>query len=152
MKLAAYHEKVQTDPDYLAAEEELRPLLDLADAVLALRLAHGWSQAELAERVGTKQANISRLESGLANPSVKFLQKVANAFGETLIIQLHPIPAVTPPASPTHKDQVGLYHYAKTGQNVLPAVHDSPVEWLAGQANHTDHAPEGSQDEPKGLV
>lgn len=152
MKLAAYREKLQHDPDYRAAEDELHPLLDLADAVLALRLAHGWSQAELAERAGTKQANISRLESGLANPSVKFLQKVANAFGETLIIQLHPIPAVAPPASPAHKDQVGPYHYARTGQSVLPAIHDSPVEWLAGQVSDTDHAAESQQDELKGRV
>ncbi len=39
MKLTQYREQLQHDPDYLAAEEELRPLLDLADAVIALRLA-----------------------------------------------------------------------------------------------------------------
>ena len=99
MKLAQYREQLQHDLDYLAAEEELRPLLDLADAVIALRLARGWSQAELAERAGTKQANISRLESGLANPSVKFLHKLASALGETLTIQLHPASTLSPAAS-----------------------------------------------------
>jgi transcriptional regulator with XRE-family HTH domain len=88
MKLTEYREQLQHDPDYLAAEEELRPLLDLADMVLAQRLARGWSQADLAERVGTKQANISRLESGLANPSVRFLQKLAAALEARLTIQL----------------------------------------------------------------
>ncbi len=90
MKLSEYREQLLHDPDYMTAEEELRPLLDLADMVLAQRLARGWSQADLAERVGTKQANISRLESGLANPSVKFLQKLATALGETLTIQVRP--------------------------------------------------------------
>jgi len=88
MKLSEYREQLQQDPDYRAAEEELRPLLDLADMVLAQRLARGWSQADLAERVGTKQANISRLESGLANPSVRFLQKLAAAFDVRLSIRL----------------------------------------------------------------
>lgn len=88
MKLTEYREQLHHDPDYLAAEEELRPLLDLADMVLAQRLARGWSQADLAERVGTKQANISRLESGLANPSVRFLQKLAAAFDARLSIRL----------------------------------------------------------------
>ena len=94
MKLEEYRKQLARDPEYLAAQEELRPLLELADTVLSQRLSRDWSQAELAERVGTRQANISRLESGLANPSVRFLQKVANAFGETLTIELRPHPTL----------------------------------------------------------
>ena len=99
MKLDEYRKQLARDPDYLAAQEELRPLLDLADRVLAQRLARNWSQSDLAERVGTKQANISRLESGLSNPSIKFLQKVAEALDAHLTIRLDPrvvsIPSMT---------------------------------------------------------
>lgn len=79
MKHEDFLRELRQDPEYIAAEAELRPLLDIADAVLRLRLAKGWSQAELARRVGTKQANISKLENGLANPTVDFLRRVAKA-------------------------------------------------------------------------
>ena len=90
MKLKDYREELKQDARYQAAEAELRPLLDLADDVLALRLAQNWSQADLAERMGTRQANISRLESGLANPTLKFLQKLAEAIDAELDVHLQP--------------------------------------------------------------
>lgn len=76
------------DPEYLAAERELRPDLDLANDVITFRVEVGWSQAELATHVGTNQANISRLESALANPTLKFLKKVARALGAELDVRL----------------------------------------------------------------
>ena len=90
MKLEEYRQKLQQDLEYQAAKKELKPFLDLADDVLELRLEKGWSQSELARRAGTKQANISRIESGLANPTVKSLQKLAKAFGTELEIHLRP--------------------------------------------------------------
>ena len=92
MKHEAILERLRQDPEYIAAEEELRPLLDIAEAVLRLRLAKGWSQSELARRVGTKQANISKLENGLANPTLDFLRRVAQALGTDLSIHLNPTP------------------------------------------------------------
>ncbi len=147
MKLAEYREQLQQDPDYLAAEEELRPLLDLADTVIALRLARGWSQAELAERAGTKQANISRLESGLANPSVKFLHKLASALGETLTIQLHPASTLSLAASTRRVDQAPARHYLRREPHALPAMRERPAEWLVSQTEDAELSPEVSQDE-----
>ena len=99
MKLEEYRKQLARDPEYLAAQEELRPLLELADTVLSQRLSRDWSQAELAERVGTRQANISRLESGLSNPSIKFLQRLAEALDAKLIIHLEPRAAPPPPVA-----------------------------------------------------
>jgi transcriptional regulator with XRE-family HTH domain len=79
MDLEEYRRELENDAEYLAAEEKLKPLLDLADQILRLRLKKGWSQAELARRVGTRQANISRLESGTSNPTAAFIHKVARA-------------------------------------------------------------------------
>jgi transcriptional regulator with XRE-family HTH domain len=84
----AYLREQRKDPEYLKAEEELRPYLDLADDVLALRIERGWSQSELARRAKTGQPNISRIEDGLANPTIKFLQKLARAFGVKLEVRL----------------------------------------------------------------
>ena len=47
------------------------------------------TQEQLADLVGTKQSNISRLESGEYNPTIEFLSKIAIAMGKTLEIRLH---------------------------------------------------------------
>lgn len=88
MKHNEYIRQQRQDPEYVDAEKELGPILDLADDILALRLAKGWSQADLAEKVGTRQANISRIENGLANPTLKFLLKLAGALNTELIVRL----------------------------------------------------------------
>jgi len=93
MRFEDYLKKLEQDAEYVEAERELKPVLDLADEVLDLRLERGWSQSELARRVGTRQANISRTESGLANPTLKSLQKLADAFGTELTIRLRSRPA-----------------------------------------------------------
>lgn len=86
MNREEYKKQLNSDPDYIAAKKELKPLINLANNILRLRLARGWSQAELAQRVGTKQSNISKIESGFGNPTYKFLCKIAEAFDEELNI------------------------------------------------------------------
>ena len=90
MRLQDWQRELEKDPDYRKAAAKQKPFLDLADDILAARLARGWSQADLAERVGTRQANISRLESGLANPTLKFLQKLAEAIDAEPVVHLRP--------------------------------------------------------------
>jgi transcriptional regulator with XRE-family HTH domain len=87
MNYKEYFKRFEKDLDYLKAKEELGLIFDIADEVLRLRIEKGWSQAELAERAGTKQANISRLESGLSNPSINFLQKLAKALDTNISLK-----------------------------------------------------------------
>lgn len=91
MNYKDYFKNLEGDAEYQEAEQELKTLLDLADDILRLRMEKGWSQAELAKRAETKQANISRLESGLSNPSAKFLQKVAKALNTSVSIHFEKI-------------------------------------------------------------
>lgn len=86
MNYKEYFKRFEKDPDYLKAKEDLQVIFNIADEVLRLRLEKGWSQSELAERAGTKQANISRLESGLSNPSISFLQKIAKALSTNISV------------------------------------------------------------------
>ena len=51
----------------------------------ALRLQHGWSQAELARQVGTSQSYIGRLETGLVDPQLSTMRKIALAMGVSVI-------------------------------------------------------------------
>jgi transcriptional regulator with XRE-family HTH domain len=70
--------ELQKDPEYQAAEKALKPYLDLAEAVILGRVRKGWSQTKLAHEVGTQQANISRIESGMANPTLNLIQRLAD--------------------------------------------------------------------------
>jgi ribosome-binding protein aMBF1 (putative translation factor) len=70
-----YHQEQMRDPAFAAAYRALEPEFLVAREVIRLRLERGLSQAELAEKVGTGQPNISRLERATINPSLHFLQK-----------------------------------------------------------------------------
>jgi transcriptional regulator with XRE-family HTH domain len=90
MELEEYRRQLLQSPEYAEAYKTLKPKLDLGRQILDLRLERRWSQKELAKRAGTKQANISRLENGLSNPSLNVLQKIADAFDAQLVIQITP--------------------------------------------------------------
>jgi transcriptional regulator with XRE-family HTH domain len=105
MNYKDYYKKLDEDSAYKEAELDFKVILDLADDILRLRMERGWSQAELAERVGTKQANISRLEGGLSNPSVNFLQKVAKALDTSISIKFENTPSPKIVATTDTKDQ-----------------------------------------------
>ena len=85
MKYTDYHKKLEGDQEYLQAQEDLRFAFNFGDAVLRARLEQGWSQSELARRVGTRQANISRIESGVANPTMRLMQAVCQALDLDLL-------------------------------------------------------------------
>ncbi len=53
------------------------------------RIASGISQRELAERIGTTQAQIARIESGDANPTLATIVRIAAAFRHDLSIGFH---------------------------------------------------------------
>ncbi len=116
MKLEEYRRKLELDPEYVAAEEELRPLLDLADEVLRLRLQSGWSQSELARRAGTQQSNISRIEAGLGNPTLKFIQRLADALGTGVEIRLRPCAAAGRGAEPVAEVEESALHWVQAAK------------------------------------
>lgn len=76
------------DPALQAEYEALAPQYEMIREVIKARNEKSMTQKELAEKVHTTQSNISRLESGSYNPSVAFLQKVADALGKDLVISL----------------------------------------------------------------
>lgn len=68
-------------PAFTALFHEELGKLAIARQMRELREKHNLSQAELAERVGTKQPAIARLESGRVVPRLDLLQKIAAALG-----------------------------------------------------------------------
>ena len=81
-----HKKKLLSDPEVKKYYDELAPEYELIRAVIDKRLKKKMSQSQLAQKIGTRQSAISRLESGESNPSFKFLQKVAQALGSRLSI------------------------------------------------------------------
>ncbi|NTU43105.1 MAG: helix-turn-helix transcriptional regulator [Nitrospirales bacterium] len=79
-------ERTEVKSEYDLLEEEFSFL----DEFLKARAAAGITQAEVAERIGTTQSAIARLESGRGkrSPSLATLQKYAHALGCRLELRL----------------------------------------------------------------
>jgi len=72
-----------------AEYEALRPQYELIEQIIIARTQQGVTQEELAKRVGTRQSNISRFETGGSyNPSLEFVRKLAHGLGKELHITL----------------------------------------------------------------
>lgn len=89
MKHNDVRNQILQSPEVRAEYDKLKLLYDIKREIIKLRLDQGLSQKELADKVGTKQSAISRLESGEYNPSVEFLSKVANALGKELEVKFN---------------------------------------------------------------
>jgi DNA-binding XRE family transcriptional regulator len=76
-----------SDPGLLAEYNALRPEYEIIRQIIQARTDQNLTQRELAEKIGLKQSNISRLESGNYNPSLDFLKKVADGLGKELHIE-----------------------------------------------------------------
>ncbi len=64
------------------------PKSDIIRRIVRERKTQGITQFELARRLGTRQSNISRLESQNYNPTIEFLNRVAKSLGKELHIDL----------------------------------------------------------------
>jgi transcriptional regulator with XRE-family HTH domain len=66
-----------------AAYDSLEPAYQIA----RLRIEAGFTQAQLAELVGTTQPSIARLERGQSQPTIEFLRRLGAALGKRLKIK-----------------------------------------------------------------
>jgi DNA-binding transcriptional regulator YiaG len=78
------------DPAYREAYEALEGEFALVGALIRARTHARLSQAEVAERMGTTESAVSRLESGRSKPSTRTLERYAKATGHRLHISLEP--------------------------------------------------------------
>lgn len=80
-------EKLLVNPGFSRAYLKPNPAVEIGYRVKQMRLGAGWSQAELARRLNTKQSSIARLESGQSGlPSLSFLDKIAAALNARLVL------------------------------------------------------------------
>lgn len=74
------------DPNFKKEYDELEPEFAIINAIIDARKEMGLTQKQLSELTGITQADISKLENGNANPSLKTLQRLAAAMGKTIKI------------------------------------------------------------------
>lgn len=67
--------------------EALQPERAVVQALIDARKKSGLTQQELAMRTGIAQGDISKLENGNANPSIRTLQRLAGGMGMTLKVE-----------------------------------------------------------------
>ena len=75
------------DPEFRKEYEALQPEFEIKRAMIEARRNSGMTQKQLADKTGIAQADISKLETGNANPSLKTLQRLAAGMGMRVKIE-----------------------------------------------------------------
>lgn len=79
------------NPDFRAEWESLEPERQIIRAILDGREKNNMTQKQLSEATGIGQADISRLENGTANPSLRTMKRLASGMGMRLQIEFVPM-------------------------------------------------------------
>lgn len=85
-----YLEKQLENEEFRKAYEALQPDHIIRQAILDSRRLMGMTQKSLSKRTGISQGDISKLEKGIGNPSIKTLKRLAEGMEMTLKIEFVP--------------------------------------------------------------
>jgi DNA-binding XRE family transcriptional regulator len=88
---AALFKKWRKDPAYVQALEQIDAEFSTIAAMIDARLRARLTQAELAQRIGTTQSAVARMESGRYKLSQSTLEKYAEATGSRLRVIFEPL-------------------------------------------------------------
>ncbi len=78
------------DIEFKTEYDLLEPEFAVIQAIIKARKDNKLTQKQFAVRTGIAQADISKLENGNANPSIKTLQRLANGMGMKLRLEFLP--------------------------------------------------------------
>jgi len=87
-KIADLKRRLMKNPEFAAEYEKADAEFAVIEALVRARTKAKLTQAELAERLGTTQSAVARLEGGKLSPSVATLRRYAEATGAKLRIDL----------------------------------------------------------------
>lgn len=82
------HKEWMKDPEFRREYKKLEPEFQIARQIIGARIKQKMTQAELAQKMGTGQAVVSRLEGMNAKPSISLLQRVAAALHTKLTVTI----------------------------------------------------------------
>ncbi len=75
-------------PETRKAYDALADEFGIARELIAARASMGLTQADVAQRMGTTQSAVARLESGKRSPSLRSVQRYAQAIGCRAVVRL----------------------------------------------------------------
>ncbi|MGL4187733.1 MAG: helix-turn-helix domain-containing protein [Sphaerotilus sulfidivorans] len=90
--LNALKAEMLADPATRAAYDALAPEFETARELIAARARAGLTQQEVAERMGTTQSTVARLEGGKRPPSLRTVQRYAQAVGCRAVVRIERAP------------------------------------------------------------
>ena len=79
------------DPQLKAEWDAMEPEYAIVQAIIDARKRGGLTQKELADRSGINQADISRIERGVGNPSLRTIKRLASSMGMTVKLEFTPV-------------------------------------------------------------
>ncbi len=79
------------DENFKKEYDRSEPEFAIIQAMIDARKEIGLTQKELSERTGIAQGDISKLENGNANPSLRTLQRLAEGMGMQLKVEFVPV-------------------------------------------------------------
>ncbi|MGN1416777.1 MAG: helix-turn-helix domain-containing protein [Oscillospiraceae bacterium] len=85
-----YLNEQMKNPEFRSEYDALEPEFAVMQAIIDARRTKGITQKELSELTGIAQGDISKLENGNANPSIKTLKRLACAMDMSLKIEFIP--------------------------------------------------------------
>ena len=88
-----YLQEQLKDPEFKKEWDDIQPEMDIIRAMVDTRIGQNLTQKQLAERTGIDQGDISKLENGTRNPSLKLLKRLAKGMGMQLKIEFVPMQA-----------------------------------------------------------
>jgi predicted transcriptional regulator len=80
--------KLLADPAVQSEYDALAEEFDMTRELVAARARAGLTQAEVAERMGTTQSVVARMEGGRQQPSMRTVQRYAQAIGCRAVVRL----------------------------------------------------------------
>ena len=91
MTFDEYLAKEMENPEFKAEWDALEPEFQIIRGIVEGREMNDLTQEQLSAATGINQANISRLENGTANPSLRTLKRLAAGMGMALKNELVPL-------------------------------------------------------------
>jgi DNA-binding XRE family transcriptional regulator len=86
----SFRKKLLSDPDVLKEYEAHKAEYEIATTLIKARLASKMTQADVAKKMHTSQAQVARLESGHHFPSIHSIHKYAQAVNRKILLSIVP--------------------------------------------------------------
>ena len=89
-KFDDFFDEQMKDPEFKTEYNNLQPEFDVIRAIIDARTNQNLTQKQLSEKTGINQADISKLENGIRNPTINLLKRLAD--GMDMILKIEFIP------------------------------------------------------------